>query len=251
MADTINGKVVWHDLSTNDVDAAAKFYSELVGWTFTDLDMGELGKYKMIKAGDKDIGGIINPEDYKGSFWLGYISSEDVDAAVERAKQMGGKLLYGPVDVPNEGRFAIIADAQDAVFAVYKSVNPIPEDAEPKVGEFCWDELMTTDPEAAKGFYKEIFNWDYREMEMSGAETYTICKRGDVEAGGLMKLPPNVPAPPHWMAYILVSDLDATTKRVAELGGNVLLQPTDVPDMGRFSVIQDPTGGVISLWFKL
>jgi len=115
-------------------------------------------------------------------------------------------------------------------------------------GIFCWNELITRDTESAVRFYTELLGWKAVDSGMSG-QKYTLLKTGDKVAGGLMGMPAEIPVevPSHWMAYIAVDDIDAVAGRVSELGGKLLHGPQDVPDVGRFCIIQDPTGAVVSL----
>ena len=107
---------------------------------------------------------------------------------------------------------------------------------------------MTTDPDAAKKFYTELFNWTTEDMTMEGGIEYTVVKAGDREVGGLMKMPPEAEgAPSHWGAYVTVDNVDATAEQAQQLGGNVVLPPRDIPQVGRFAVIQDPTGAFIAV----
>ncbi len=118
----------------------------------------------------------------------------------------------------------------------------------PKHGIFCWNELMTWDAAKATEFYTRLLGWKAEDSGMPGMK-YTILKAGDTQAGGLMAMPPNVPkeVPSHWMAYITVDDIDACAKRVGELGGEVFHGPQDIPNLGRFCILKDPTGAVVSL----
>lgn len=115
-------------------------------------------------------------------------------------------------------------------------------------GNFCWNELMTRDLPAAQKFYADLLGWKVADSGMPGMD-YKMIKAGDKEAGGMMTMPKEVPAevPSHWMAYITVDDVDASAKKVAELGGQVLCGPMDIPEVGRFCTIQDPSGATVSL----
>ncbi len=121
-------------------------------------------------------------------------------------------------------------------------------DERPVHGMFCWNELMTRDVSGAQKFYTELLGWEAADSGMPGMQ-YTLFKAGGKQAGGLMEMPPDVPkeVPAHWMAYITVDDVDAATAKTPKLGGTVLHGPQDVPNVGRFSIIQDPTGAVVSL----
>jgi len=118
----------------------------------------------------------------------------------------------------------------------------------PAQGTFCWNELMTRDTDKAGKFYAELIGWELADSGMPGMK-YTILKAGDKQAGGMMAMPADVPAevPSHWMAYITVDDVDGAAKKVAGLGGTVLVEPQDIPNVGRFCVIQDPTGAAVGL----
>jgi predicted enzyme related to lactoylglutathione lyase len=114
-----------------------------------------------------------------------------------------------------------------------------------KHGAFSWFELMTTDVVAAKKFYKELFGWETQDMPM-GDMTYTILKVGGKGVAGMMTTPEEAKGmPPMWDVYITVDDVDATARKVEELGGKVLRPPADIPNVGRFCVIGDPTGAHI------
>jgi len=115
-------------------------------------------------------------------------------------------------------------------------------------GTFCWNEYVTRDMAGAENFYTSLLGWKAVESGMPGMK-YTMFKANDKHVGGLMEMPSDVPAevPSHWMAYIEVDDVDAAAAKVTELGGQLLHGPQDVPTVGRFCIIQDPTGGVVSL----
>jgi predicted enzyme related to lactoylglutathione lyase len=124
-------------------------------------------------------------------------------------------------------------------------------------GTFLWNELITTDPDKAKAFYKEIAGWSYHDVDMEnpmepakpGGKAYTICKAGETMAGGMMRMegPEWQGIPPHWMSYIQVDDVDAAVAKVEPAGGSVKMPPFDIPTVGRIAVIADPTGAVVCL----
>ena len=114
-------------------------------------------------------------------------------------------------------------------------------------GAFSWGELMTTDQEGAKSFYRNLFGWQTEDMSMEGVN-YTVAKIGDDPVGGIMLQPPECrEMPPTWGLYVTVENIDATAAKVEELGGQILKAPTDIPEVGRFCVLQDPQGAVLSV----
>ena len=113
-------------------------------------------------------------------------------------------------------------------------------------GAFSWFELMTTDTEGAKEFYSKLFGWETEEMSMEDVK-YTVVKIGDEGVGGIMSIPPQAEGtPPNWGSYVTVDDVDATAGKAEELGAKILVPLTDIPNVGRFFVLQDPQGAVIS-----
>ncbi len=125
------------------------------------------------------------------------------------------------------------------------------EAPEHKPGTFCWVELGTTNADAAKSFYKELFGWDYHDGEGGPGMVYTMIKLNGKDVGGLYQMPANMleqGIPPHWLNYVSVSNADEATAQAKSSGGTVMNGPFDVANAGRMSVIQDPTGAVFAVW---
>ncbi|UCG39474.1 MAG: VOC family protein [bacterium] len=115
-------------------------------------------------------------------------------------------------------------------------------------GAFSWFELMTGDVEGAGDFYGRLFGWTVEKMEMQNGMTYNVVKVNGEAAGGIMAMPPQAGAMPSmWGIYVTVDDVDATASAVKDMGGQVLMGPQDIPEVGRFCVIQDPQGAVLSV----
>lgn len=122
---------------------------------------------------------------------------------------------------------------------------------DPRVGSFCWLELGTTNRSAAKDFYTKLLGWTANDMPMGPEMTYTIFKNGDGDAGGaydLMKDQIDAHVPPHWMPYIRVDSVDSSFAKAMELGATQVVPPTDIPNVGRFALFQDPTGAHLSIF---
>lgn len=113
-------------------------------------------------------------------------------------------------------------------------------------GQFVWHELMTGDPRKARAFYGELFGWTFAEMEMGPIGKYTTFgARGD-DLGGIAPLDGG--AQPQWMPYVAVENVDAAAKRAPVLGGKVVVAPTEIPNVGRFAIIEDPTGAALAVF---
>jgi predicted enzyme related to lactoylglutathione lyase len=118
---------------------------------------------------------------------------------------------------------------------------------QPAVNTFCWNELATTDAAKCTSFYTQLFGWTTETLPMGQGATYTMFKHGGKNVGGMLQMDANWGTiKPHWMPYILVEDVDACAKRLTELGGKVCVPPTDMM-VGRFAVVEDPTGGYFSI----
>ncbi len=124
----------------------------------------------------------------------------------------------------------------------------------PASGAFCWNELATKDAATAKKFYTELLGWRFKESqataECEGGMSYSEIHVGGAECGvgGLYQMTEQFgDAPSHWMAYVAVDDVDAKARQVWELGGKVCVPPTDIPNVGRFCVVNDPTGATLAL----
>jgi hypothetical protein len=246
---TAIGKFVWHDHQSGDVEKAKSFYTELLGWELETFDPDGMN-YPMIKANDQTHGGFGKAEGGAPAHWLGHVFVEDADETAEKVKAGGGTVYYGPADIPEVGRFVVFADPQGAVLSGFASASP-PE-GPPAEGTFVWNELATSDIGAAKTFYGDVFGWGSRDMDMGGGMIYTIFEAaGGGDVGGGMPLTDEMKShgvPPNWLSYLGTDDVDAATQKAEQLGATIHMQPTDIPNVGRFSVGQDPTGAAFALY---
>jgi predicted enzyme related to lactoylglutathione lyase len=235
------GKFVWHEQVSDDPKKAEGFYTELFGWG-TEVFKAPGMDYAMISSGGQTHGGFGQAQEgAPPPHWLCHIGVENVDETIEKAKSAGGKVTAGPFDMEDVGRMAILTDPQGAFVSVYQSFGEGSESA----GVFVWDELGTTDADGAQRFYETVFGWTTKDMgeEYGG---YRIFHRGEEQVGGLMKNPdPSIP--PYWNPYVGVEDTDATCEKAIELGAKAIVEPMDIPGIGRFAIIQDPQGAVFGI----
>ena len=112
---------------------------------------------------------------------------------------------------------------------------------------FVHVELTTHDLPKAKEFYSALFGWQLQDMPMAGGRNYTMINVGEGTGGGMMTAPdPGIP--PHWLPYVAVDDLAASTQRAKDLGATMIMENIPVADFGRFTILKDPTGAVIAMW---
>jgi len=245
------GRFVWHDLMTNNPDASVRFYSELFGWESRQIEMGGMGKYTFFKAGGRENGGMVSMDPTMGipSHWLSYLTVDDVDELVQRAGELGIEVRFPPTDIPEVGRFSVLADPTGAHFAAFRGQKPAPVFEGPSpAGAFCWNELLTRDTDAARAFYTKVCGWGTGQVDMGEAGVYTLFKDGDTEVAGMMAMPEKAEGPSTWLLYIAVDDVDAAAARLGELGGRLYVDPRDIPEVGRFAVAADPNGAMFAVY---
>lgn len=248
------GSFCWIELGTSDTDAAKKFYSGLFGWEAVDLPAGPDMVYTMLKLRGLEVGALykLRPDQTAHGVpphWMSYVSVSSADDSASKAKSLGATLLAEPFDVMDVGRMAILQDPQGAHFCVWQAKAHIGFRLVGETGAFGWDELWTTDTKAAADFYTALFGWTTKESgQIEEGGNYTEWQLRGQSIGGMMKIRPEMgPVPPNWLPYFMVDDCNATADKAKSSGGKLLVPPTDIPDVGRFSVIQDPQGATFAI----
>lgn len=257
-----HGDFIWYELMTSDADGARAFYSAVVGWDIEASSSGDMD-YRMISAANGPIAGLLplTADMQSGgarSTWLGYILVDDVDATAADVKTGGGGILMEPWDIPQVGRAAFVADPQGACFYIMKPTPPADNpDGEstsfaattPMVGHCAWNELSSTDQEAAKAFYGKLFGWvKDGEMDMGPLGKYEFWTDAGHRfgLGAVMPKMPEMPIP-MWTYYFRVPDIDVALAIVSEKGGQILQEPIEIPG-GDFSMVgMDPQGAPFAL----
>ena len=251
MATATKGQFVWYEHLTKDPRAAIAFYSDVVGWKTQPF--GEGSGYEMWVGSQGPLGGVMKlpDEEVKQAVpphWIANVQVDDVDATVALAKKLGGKVHKEPADIPSVGRFAVIEDPQGAPVSVFKPDGPMQLHDSAKEGEFCWNELLTTDSAAASRFYSQLFGWQIlEEMDMGQMGTYRIFGVAGQRLGGMMTVPKGQPTPPMWLFYAETKDLDAALERAKTKGAKVMNGPMDVPGGGRIAQLMDTQGAPFAL----
>lgn len=252
---------IWYELMTPDPAGAARFYGAVVGWTIAterDPAAGDVD-YRMIGRSDGgNAGGVLalGADMLAGGArpaWLGYIHSPDVDAAIAAITADGGAVHRPATNLP-VGRIAMVSDPQGAAFYI---MDPVPppgmEGQESDVfsvdqpQRVRWNELMTSDPDAAIAFYTRHFGWGQEgAMDMGDIGAYRFIQRGDVGIGAVMPLMPGMPAS-MWSFYIGVDDIDRAHAAITANGGTITNEPMEIPG-GEFAMNGlDPQGAAFGL----
>lgn len=246
------GTPSWVDLGTPDPVDAARFYSGLFGWTVAE-GPPEAGGYRMCLLDGKPVAGLgpqMNAD--MPPFWTTYVSVADAGEIAAAIVDDGGSIVVEPFDVLDVGRMAVASDPGGAVFSIWQPKLHAGAAIVNDPNSWCWNELTTREPQRSIEFYGAVFGWTANLLPMAGPADYTEFRIGDRGIAGLIPMegdswPPDMPN--HWAVYFAVDDCDAAVGRVTDLGGKVLVPPTDVPP-GRFAIVSDPQGapfGVIAM----
>ncbi len=256
----LQGKVIWHELLTEDMAAAKQFYGGLFGWSFEPIggadEEAATSNYTVVYNNGKPIAGLIDATLFEDehenlSQWVSVISVGDIDYTTTGIRKMGGSVLGGPTDLAERGHMSAVADPQGALFAILQTSTGDPADMDPAIGDFLWDELWTNDTAKATGFYTSLLGYEIRNETLEDGSAYEYLAAQGFPRAAIIDNP-IVDLDPTWVSFIRVEDAAGITARVEALGGKVLLEPQANPVGGRVAIITDPTGAgvVIQTWDK-
>lgn len=254
-AKDLEGAFVWHEMMAPDVDAARAFYTAVFGWGIEMFTSPE-GEYPMWTVGGMPRGGFAPLTDEmrkRGAppHWITYIGVADVDAKAAEATGLGARVLHGPEDIPDVGRFAVLQDPQGAHICMLASSTPmpVPMGSAVPVGDTSWHELWTTDTAAAYEFYTKLFGWrSAGEFSDPAIGVYRMFGLGEADLGGIAQLTKEMEGvPPNWLPYFHVDDLEGAIERVKANGGKILVGPMEVPGGDRIAQCFDAGGGAFAL----
>ena len=244
---------IWYELMTTDVAAAETFYKNVVGWTSQPFGSSGMD-YIVFNAGERGVAGLmLLPEEAKAMgtppCWMGYIFAGDVDAATTSVKRAGGAVYREPTDIPEVGRFSVVADPQGAAFMLMSPTGPdqppVPRTTPGHVG---WHELYAGDWKSAFDFYAGQVGWKKGEaMDMGDMGVYQTFSAGSGDpVGGMMTKPEEMPSAA-WQFYFNVTDIQAGSKRITDHGGKITMGPIEVPGGSWIVNAQDPQGAHFAL----
>lgn len=244
------GTFCWTQLLTTDEAGAKKFYSGLFGWK-DETETADGHPITILKKSDKAIGAVmpLGPDQGPPS-WTPFVAVANVDEIATKVRNGGGKVVMEPMTVNPNGRFAVFQDPTEAVFAVWQAGTKAGAEIVGETSSMVWNELITTDSGKAGSFYERVFGWKQDPMPMPGdpSRAYTIFKQDATQTGGMMTATPEMHLThPYWMIYFAVDDCDKSATKAEQLGGKVMMKPTDIPTIGRFATIRDPQGA----WFSI
>jgi len=240
-------KFVWFEYVSTDAPKAQGFYGELFGWGTKKIPLPG-GDYTVIAQGDATIGGYLpTPESApKQAMWLTHLRVDNAKEAAQKVKSLGGKILMDAEKIGSVGTKAVVADPLGGVLALWQPTDANEKSSAAANHRFCWNELTSKDPAASVAFYKALGGFSSEGMDMGPMGTYHLLKTGDTMIAGIMK-PPMPEAPHAWTPYVQVASADTTIEKAKRLGANVIVPPTDIPNVGRFAIFADTQGAVLGI----
>jgi predicted enzyme related to lactoylglutathione lyase len=245
------GNFCWFELATSDQAAAKQFYGGLFGWTAHDSPMGPDAFYTTFQLRGRKVAAAytLGPEEAKQGVpphWGTYVAVANADETVAKAKTLGGTVLAGPFDVAEHGRMAVLRDPTGATISLWQANQHLGVGVWGELGAFCRSELLTRDTTAATQFYTALFGWKTKVTGGVGFP-YTHWQNDGADIGGMMAILERWgPIPPRWVNYVQVPNCDETAAKATSLGGRCM-PPTDIPNAGRFAMLDDPQGALLSV----
>jgi predicted enzyme related to lactoylglutathione lyase len=245
------GTFSWTDLTTTDQEAAKAFYGELFGWTADDQPVGDGIVYSMMLL-DGERAAAISPQPQQQRdagvppTWNSYVTVESADSALERAEHLGATVHAPAFDVMDAGRMGVVQDPQGAYVLVWEPKNNPGAGLVNAPGALSWNELVTTDMEAAAAFYSELFEWKVTPVEGFGMPYMTIANRDGHSNGGIRAA--SETEPNYWLVYLGTDDAQAALAKIDELGGSPLMGPMEIGEGMTLAAATDPQGAVFALY---
>ncbi len=242
------GSFVWSELASSDPEASKKFYGEMFGWTYIDSQM-PMGVYTIFQSEGNDAAALYQAPAGMPPNWGVYFSAPDLEETAAKVAGLGGEVVMGPHDIGAPGRMAIIKDPQGVHSTLWHGKANIGATHGGPLNRAMWPELTTPDPAGAVAFYGGLLGWKTKpETGVESAEYVEWVNHGE-SIGGLMPMRGDIwkGVPPHWMIYITVSDCEERAAKAGSLGAKICVPPTNIPNVGRFSVISDPQGATFSI----
>lgn len=242
------GTPSWVDLMVSDVPAAQEFYGQLFGWE-GQQGPPEARGYVVARLRGLAVAGIGSspPDNPMPPVWTTYLAVDDLEAMVAKVESSGGTVVMAPMDVMEEGRFAVTADPTGAVFGMWQAGKHGGVEVVEEHGALTWNECLTRDHQTATSFYVSVFGYRLQEIGNAG-QPYSLLQLGEKAVAGVGQLDADVPAqvPPYWLTYFAVDDPDAIVAWALELGAKTQVEPHDSP-YGRWAALVGLQGEVFAV----
>lgn len=243
-----HGPFIWYEYTAASPEQAGAFYSAVMNW-----DIGTIGipgmDYAVLQAPDGGVGGLVPLQPGGRPGWTGIVQVANVDETARLFETLGGNVIVPGLDIPNIGRYAVLADPDGAQIAVMTpdSQERWSQESMARPGHAGWHELFARDGQKAFEFYHRVFGWSRSTaMDMGPMGTYQLFAQDGHDIGGMMTMTPQMPMP-LWNFYFQVEGVDAAASRATAVGASLLNGPHQVPGGGWVVQFADPEGQLFSV----
>jgi uncharacterized protein len=238
------GHPCWMDLTVPDVEAAAAFYASVFGWDYA-VSGPEFAHYHQAKVDGRGVAGLAQRtgDDAPPPAWTLFFAADDVDAMTFHANDLGGSVRAPVMEIPGQGRMAIVADPTGAAFGLWEPIAHHGFGVAYEPGGLAWCELVTADAHAATAFYRSLLGAEAQAVE--GRGTYFALQKDGESMFGIAQRT-DTGAPSRWSPYLMVEDADTAAATVRDEGGGVLDGPFD-SEYGRIFEASDPFGATFKV----
>ncbi|QDG89812.1 VOC family protein [Pseudarthrobacter sp. NIBRBAC000502770] len=244
------GEPCWADLQTPDVAAAKVFYNRLFGWTYQDFPTPDGRSYAQAFVGGQLVATIAPQSPLQlqagtSAKWNVYFAAADAAEVLEEAGHAGGTAQFGPEQVGDTGVLGFLAPPGGGTTGIWQAGTHYGSQLFNEPGALAWAELFTPEPQAAVGFFQQLFGHDVTEYPQDDGGSYSTLLIGGNEVAGVV--PADEGDQADWQVYYGVADVAAAVAAAQAAGGQVMVEPDERPADGSLATIQDPQGGVLNL----
>ncbi len=244
------GAPCWIDLMTSNMSRSQEFYTALFGWTYETGDEEKYGGYVMAFKDGKSVAGLMQSQEDSGypDVWSTYLRVDDIAASADAARNAGGIVHLEPMDVPEQGKMAMLGDPSGASIGLWEFGGHTGFQSHEEPGAAAWHELHSKNYPAAVGFYRDVFGLQTSVMSDTPEFRYTNLVQDGRELAGIMDASAWLPedAPSNWQVYFQTDDVDAAIAKALTLGATIINEAEDSP-YGRVAGLTDCTGAMFKL----
>jgi predicted enzyme related to lactoylglutathione lyase len=241
------GTPTWIDLMAPDADAARAFYHAVFGWEY-DIGGPEFGGYTTARLGQRMAAGLMGPQPGAPPMpaaWSLYFATDNIEADVARAVELGAKVSYPTMAVGDFGSMATCEDPTGAAFSLWQAGSHVGSQVTDEPGSAAWYELYSSNAKQARDFYTALLR--ATADLVPGELEYYVLKHGETMLGGIMQIDPSWGEfHSQWITYFAVADAEETVARVKEHGGKIMGNIDDSP-FGRIAALMDPSGAAFKI----
>lgn len=245
------GAPCWIDLMTSDLTRSSEFYAALFDWTYEAGDEEKYGGYVMAFKDGKSVAGLMQSgaqSEGRPDMWTTYLRVDNIEASIAAARDAGAIIYMEPMDVPEQGKLAMLADPSGAAVGLWEFGGHTGFQAHEVTGAAAWHELHSKDYSAAVAFYQNVFGVETAVMSNTPEFRYTNFMDGQQPLAGVMDatgfLPDEVPS--SWHVYFQTDHADTTIAKALALGATIINPAEDSP-FGRIAGLTDCTGAMFKL----